>query len=63
LGYEIELSKTVKLLGFFSFIIKTKFFCTEQGCVDCENYRPVRDKKIIEILQLVYNNKRKREDV
>ena len=22
LGYEIELSKTVKLLGFFSFIIK-----------------------------------------
>ena len=63
IGYEIELSKTYRILNLFSFISRKTYFCAEHGCVDCKNYRPIRDKKIAKILRLAYHNKKKQDNV
>ena len=46
LGYEIELSKTYRILNLFSFISKKKYYCADHGCVESKGYRPIRDRKM-----------------
>ncbi len=62
-GYLIEVTQGKKALGFFSYLKKKWFFCAEHGCVDCEKYRPVRDKGLLNLLTIAYNSKKKQDNV
>lgn len=57
-GYEIELSITKSIFIIFSYIYKEVFFCGGLGCFHKKTLSPVRDKKILEILEAVYNSKK-----
>ena len=63
IGYLIEITAPKTLFGLYSFVKKAFYFCTDGGCVDCKEYLPVRDSKLLHLLTLAYDNKKKQDNI